>query len=101
MWQLEKTVPKKDDPVDETVIAGLRARLMERARAASALLEDPAPPEGTRRADLIAWTHQLGGTAGTIGLSDLGAAALAIEDSLRGDGAAWQQLRARMLELLA
>ncbi len=87
--------------MDQTIIAAMRVRLLERTRGEAALLEGTEQPDAERRAALVAWCHRLGGTAGTLGLVDLGAAALAMEDELRQVKLRfWPELRERLLAAL-
>lgn len=87
--------------MDAAHIAELRDRLLARVRSEATLLESPEMPHPQRREALIAWSHRIGGTAGTIGLSDLSAAAFAMEAALIQEGPfVWLELRGRLLSAL-
>jgi HPt (histidine-containing phosphotransfer) domain-containing protein len=87
--------------MDAAVMADLRDRLLARVRSEATMLEGPEPTDPERRATVLAWCHRIGGTAGTIGLSDLSAAALEMEAGLMQEGRfAWAELRGRLLAAL-
>lgn len=87
--------------MDHSIIAVLRARLLDRVRSEAVLLGGHEQPDAGRRADIVAWCHRLGGTAGTLGFTDISAAALAVEDALLHEKPdSWPELRNDLLATL-
>ena len=87
--------------MNPTIIDGMRVRLLERARSEAALLGGGELPGAGRRTAIVAWCHRLGGTAGTLGFTEISAAALAVEAELLHEKPhSWPELRDRLLAAL-
>lgn len=91
---LDPTLQARLDAIRKTYLAGLPGKLAQVRAQLDAGAERPEV-ERMRRAAGI--SHQIHGTAGTMGLTDLSQAAAALEEALEADTTADPQARHRVI----